>query len=191
MASNPHSRANPADRAEEQVKAYNLRLRGHSLREIGRLMSISHEKARQLISLEADARVLPLADELRKQQLDRLNEMRMAALKVLEREHVHISEGRVVRDKDPETGDYTDPIVDDAPVLAAIDRLVKIEDRMSKLLGLDAPVQSEVTATVEHKPAEVLDLIAQAKARSEAEEAVLRGERQAVEDEAREEYGSA
>jgi hypothetical protein len=97
----------------------------------------------------------------------------------------------VVRDKDPETGEIMDPIIDDAPVLAAIDRLVKIEDRMSKLLGLDAPVQSEVSAVVEHKPAEVLDLIAQAKARTERDEAVLRGERQAGEDAAREEYGPA
>lgn len=191
MGSNPHSKANPAEQAEKQVQAYNLSLRGHSLREVGRLMGVSHETARKLISLEADARVLPLADQLRKQQLDRLNEMRVAALRVLEREHVHISEGRVVREKDPETGEILDPIIDDSPVLAAIDRLVKIEDRMSKLLGLDAPLQTEVNATVEHKPAEVLDLIAQAKARTEQDEAVLRGERQALEDAAREEYGPA
>lgn len=174
MASNPSSRSNPAEKAEQQVQAYTLSLRGHSLREIGRLMGVSHETARKLISLEADARVLPLADQLRKQQLDRLNEMRMAALAVLEREHVHISEGRVVRDKDPETGEVLGAIVDDGPVLAAIDRLVKIEDRMAKLLGLDAPVQQEIAATVEHKPSEVLDLINRARRQAEEDEARLR-----------------
>jgi hypothetical protein len=176
MAYNPHSKANNAEQAEKQVTAYNYRLRGHSLREIGKLMGVSHETARKLVSLEADARVLPLADELRKQQLDRLNDMRLKAMAVLEREHVHIAEGRVVRDKDPETGEFSDPIVDDGPVLAAIDRLVKIEDRMSKLLGLDAPVQSEIAAVVEHKPTEVLSLIEQTRARVAEDEARLRGE---------------
>ncbi|MEU0467289.1 hypothetical protein ABZ215_25080 [Amycolatopsis sp. NPDC006131] len=189
MGANPSSRANAADRAEEQVQAYNLRLRGLSLREIGRQMGCSHEKVRQLIALEADARVLPLADELRKQQLDRLNEMRLRALEVLEREHYQFFEGRVVRMKNGD-GEPV-PVVDDSPVLSAIDRLLKVEDRMSKLLGLDAPVQSEVTATVEHRPVEVLSLIEQARQRTAEEEAALREGRQRVEAEAREEHGPA
>jgi hypothetical protein len=174
MASNPSSRKNVAERAEEQAEAYRLRLRGHSLRAIGSIMGFSHEKARQLIALEAEKLTLPLADELRKQQLDRLNDARLAVMAVLERKHVHISDGRVVRDKDPETGLLGEPIEDDAPVLQAVDRLVKIEDRIAKLLGLDAPVQSEINATVETRPAELLTLIERARQQSEEDEARLR-----------------
>lgn len=176
MASNPHSRKNSAERAEQQAEAYRLRLRGHSLRAIGGIMGFSHETARRLVQVEAEKLTLPLADELRKQQLERLNDARLAVLAVLERKHVHISEGRVVRDKDPETGLVGEPIEDDAPVLQAVDRLVKIEDRIAKLLGLDAPVQSEISAVVENRPVELLGLLAQARARSQAEEAELRGE---------------
>lgn len=174
MGANPHSRSNPAEQAEKQVQAYTLRLRGLSLREIGKQLGVSHETARKLISAEADDRVLPLADELRKQQLDRLNDLRLKALTVLEREHVHIAEGRVVRDKDPVTGDYSGPIIDDGPVLSAIDRLLKIEDRMARLFGLDAPSQQEIVATMEHKNPEVLSLIEQARQQVATDEAKLR-----------------
>lgn len=92
-------------------------------------------------------------------------------------------------DEDPD--EPGEQVWDHSARLAAMDRIDKFLIRESKLLGLDSAEKQEITAVVEHKPAEVLDLIAQAKARSEAEEAVLRGERQAVEDEAREEYGSA
>jgi hypothetical protein len=33
---------------------------------------------------------------------------------------------------------------DDAPVLAAVDRLLRIQERRAKLLGLDAPVRADV-----------------------------------------------
>lgn len=176
MSAVPQGRKNNAVHAEQQAEAYRLRLRGHSFREIGAQLGVSHETARKWTQVEAEKLTLPLADELRKQQLDRLNEMRLAALAVLERKHVHISEGRVVRDKNPETGDVGEPIEDDAPVLAAIDRLVKIEDRMAKLLGLDAPVQQQIAATVESKPVELLGLLAAAREQVAQDEARLRGE---------------
>jgi hypothetical protein len=57
---------------------------------------------------------------------------------VLERNHVTVSHGRIIR------GENEEPLLDDGPVLTAIDRLLKIQERRAKLLGLDAPARHEV-----------------------------------------------
>ncbi len=53
-----------------------------------------------------------------------------------------------------------EPLRDRAPVLAAIDRLLKIEERRAKLLGLDAPVRAELI-TIDAIEAEVARLAAE------------------------------
>jgi hypothetical protein len=115
---------------------------------------------------QADDRVLPLADELRKVQLERLGEMRQAALVVLERFHLVVSHGHVIEHNGA-------PIEYDAPVLAAIDRLLRIEERIAKLCGLDAPLESNVNATIASPSPEVLAMIEQARAAQELVESEL------------------
>jgi hypothetical protein len=85
-------------------------------------------------------------DELRTLELQRLDDMYRHAMSVLERQHVTVSNGKVVH-----LGD--EPLIDDAPVLAAIDRLLKIQERRAKLLGLDAPVKKDVALTDERAAA--------------------------------------
>lgn len=99
------------------------------------------------------------AENLRKLEVDRLDEMYRHALAVVERQHVAISQGRVVRRKipildsageqvmDPHTDEPMfryEEVLDDAPLLAALDRLLKIQERRARLLGLDAPARSRV-----------------------------------------------
>lgn len=165
MADIPQNHANEAQLAEKKAEAYRLRLRGLTLRQAAAKLGVSHQTIANWSRAEADATVLPLANELRTQQLERLDQMRQSALEVLERYHVVVNQGRVVE------LDGT-PIEDDAPVLAAIDRLLKIEERRSKLMGLDAPVRSEIEARVEPKPATLIAKIEAAReavARKEAE----------------------
>src|SRR5439155_18131242 len=161
----PHSpQVVDAQRAEERIRAYGLRLLAWPLRRIGEEMGCSHEKVRQLINEEIESRVLPLADQYRQETIDRID---LAILKLME----EIAAGvRVARN---------------AEVLG------KLEERKAKMLGADAPVVSEVTAVVEHKPTEVLSLIEQAKQRVAEDEAVLREGRQQEEAAAREEHGPA
>jgi hypothetical protein len=53
--------------------------------------------------------------------------------------HYEVSaSGRVATDEDGR------PLLDDKPKLAAIDRLLKIQDRRAKLLGLDSAQKVEV-----------------------------------------------
>lgn len=83
-----------------------------------------------------------LDDELR-----RLEALEAAAHQVLQNRHIVVNNGRVILHPDTDQ-----PMEDDAPILQAIDRLVKIEDarrrnseRRAKLNGLDMPLQTEVT----------------------------------------------
>jgi hypothetical protein len=64
-------------------------------------------------------------------QLARIRAEREAVSRVLTAKHVTVSNGVVAR-MDGE------PIEDDAPVLAAVDRLIKLDDQEAKLLGIYA-----------------------------------------------------
>jgi cell division septal protein FtsQ len=85
-------------------------------------------------------------DELRALELARLDRLEIAANEVLEREHVTVSNGRIVV-----LGES--PLPDDAPVLAAIDRLLKIQERRARLLGLDAPTKQNISISPERAAA--------------------------------------
>lgn len=152
MASNPSSRANAAEHAERQVRAYELKLLGKSLRDIASIMTdegdpISYETVRTLIKAECDERVLPLADEVRKQEIDRYDRWLVKLNEQIEADH---------------------------SVARNVEVGVKVSERRAALLGANAPVQQEITATVEHKPTELLDLINRARQQAEEDEAHLR-----------------
>lgn len=103
----------------------------------------------------------------RETELMRLDQLTVEVVRVLKgRHYITTQSGRVV--DDPQTGS---PLVDDTPVLHAVDRLLKIQDRRAKLLGLDAPQKVEVL-TLDAIDAQIADLNAQlAAAGSEAGEA--------------------
>ncbi|MER6350659.1 hypothetical protein ABT186_02085 [Streptomyces sp. NPDC001634] len=91
----------------------------------------------------------------REEQLEELDYLAEEAHKILRARHYVVTQsGRIV--EDPETGQ---PMVDDGPVLAAIDRLIKILDRVAKLRGLDQ-IKVEVM-TIDAIEAAIADLNAQ------------------------------
>lgn len=88
-----------------------------------------------------------LQNERLDDELQRLEVLEAAAYGVLKNRHIVVNNGRVILHHDT-----NEPMEDDAPILQAIDRLVKIEEarrrngeRRAKLNGLDMPVQTEVT----------------------------------------------
>lgn len=169
MADVPQSRSNPAELAEKRAAAYRLKLRGLSDRAAGAELGVSHTTIQNWTRQEADEIVLPLAVELRKVQLERLGEMRQAALEVLERFHYTVSHGKVICDSDGV------PLEDDGPRLQAVDRLLRIEERIAKLMGLDAPTRAEIEARVEPQPVELQAMLARVREQVEQDEATLRG----------------
>ncbi|MCE7081148.1 hypothetical protein [Streptomyces sp. ST2-7A] len=66
-------------------------------------------------------------------------------------------------------------LIDDAPVLAAIDRALKISESRRRLLGLDAPAKVENTGPgSEEADARITELLEQARAHTEAVEQRIR-----------------
>lgn len=128
-----------ADTAERDAEAARLRARGRSYLAIAtELGYVDHAGARKAVQRALVAIVAEPAEEVRALQLEQLDRLTAAALAVLERNHVTVSHGRIIRD------DEDKPLLDDGPVLTAIDRLLKIQERRAKLLGLDAPARHEV-----------------------------------------------
>lgn len=168
-----------AHRAKEREQAYDLRIRGLTLRQIADAMRCSHTKVHDLLREEIGNRLDPLREQYTQYELDRLDHMQQATLIVLD------NPGRVVTV--PYETDEVDPdgakvwkfrdhvIVDDKKILGAIDRLVRISESRRKLLGLDAPtrVQADVTGDftvteTTQEDLELQELLREAQARAAA-----------------------
>lgn len=96
-----------------------------------------------------------------------LDELYVQALEVLERDHIHVSQGRVVKD------DNGTPLLDDGPKLAAIRELRNIRESYRKLYGLDAAAKAEITNVNLPQDAELQERLRQARERVAAEERAL------------------
>ncbi len=79
----------------------------------------------------------------REEQLRRIDMERESVLAVLEARHVIVSNGKVMYEG-------SEPLLDDAPVLAAVDRLVKLDDQEAKLLGMYPKTEVNVSGGVEY-----------------------------------------
>jgi hypothetical protein len=112
----------------------------------------------------------PAVTEYRAQQLARIQLEREALLNILAAHHVTVSNGHIVSEitghwplKDDEGNDhplagqpiYGDPLLDPAPVMQAIDRLVKLDDQEARLLGLYPATKVQLDATVNYSVAGV------------------------------------
>jgi transposase len=98
-------------------QAYELRLSGKTYRQIGAELGVSHVTAMKWVTEHLSNVTLPLVDEVRKQEVDRMQRQ-------LDR-----------LEEQSEQGD-----------LKAIGLIVKISERLCKMLGADIPV----VQTVEH-----------------------------------------
>ena len=108
-----HTRA-----TEHREKALQLRRAGHGYRVIGERLGLSKARAHQLVQEgleEAKAQIVAHADELRTEEISRLDGMLPKLYAAAE------------------AGD-----------VQAVDRVLKIGERRAKLLGLDAPVRTSL-----------------------------------------------
>jgi len=184
----PYNKRKRADRAHYAGIVFDLSLQGLSTRKIEEVTKdpqgptdghrVPATTAKEMIREEAARRIDPKVDEWRAVQvarieaaLARLDGLEEAAVKVLEREHITVNNGRIIVLNDQ-------PLPDDGPVLAAIDRLVKIEDArlrngeaLRRILGLDMPVKVDATVTeVTQQDMELQEMLRDAKAKVQLEE---------------------
>lgn len=102
---------NEAQLQERINKAYTLRLSGLTYREIGARLGVSHVTARKYVTTHLADETLPLVEEVRKMEYDRM-------MKILDRLEERASEG------------------DDK----ALSMMLKVSESLRKLLGVDVPV---------------------------------------------------
>lgn len=133
------------DNAERDNSAAKLRAQGWSYERIASELGW-HDRsgARKAVQRAIVATVREAGDELRVLELERLDRLYEKAWEILERVHYAHGNGRVVMLDNV-------PVLDDGPTLAAMDRMLKIQERRARLLGLDAPV------TVRHQTIDALD----------------------------------
>lgn len=115
-----------------------LRRTNLSYRQIADQLGVSVSTAHAMVQRGLADLVGESTEEVRRLELERLDHMARAALAVLGKRHLIVSQGRVA--VHPKTGE---PLLDSGPVLHAIDRLLRVQDRRAKLLGLDAPIRVE------------------------------------------------
>lgn len=121
-----------------------MRSRGLSYRGIADHYGVSVSTAHDAVQRALAAIRGEGAAVVRDLELDRLDELWRITMGVLEREHVTVSNGRVVALDGK-------PLRDDGPVLAAVDRLLKIQERRAKLLGLDAEKKINLSGGVTYE----------------------------------------
>jgi len=131
--------------AKRDAEAANLRSKGYSYTRIAETLGYSDRgSAHHAVKRVLELTVQEAGEELRQVERERLDRLSEAAWAVLERQHVTVSNGRIVS-LDGQ------PLPDDAPVLAAIDRLLRISESRRKLEGLDAPTKTHVSGGVKYE----------------------------------------
>jgi hypothetical protein len=138
----PRGAAQRVATAQRRTQAVQMRLEGATYEAIAEALGYSGRNAAYAdINRALEASVTEqrrAAEVLRQEELLRLDLLWSKVWEVLAREHVTVSNGRLVR------GDNGQPLRDDGPVLQAVDRLLRIMERRTKYLGLDAPTKHEV-----------------------------------------------
>jgi hypothetical protein len=116
--------------------------------------------AHDAVTASLDRQPMEDAPIVRRIELERLDELLRVAWEQLHMDHVMVSDGRIVRD------DTGVALVDHAGKLSALDRVIRIMERRSKLMGLDAPVrkvievitEDAVTSEIRRLEAELADI---------------------------------
>lgn len=130
----------PAAREDSQrQKAEVMRLRrtGTTFQEIGDELGVTRQRAHQIYTKALKEIPAQEVTEYRAEQADRLDALLVKANEVLARQHITVSNGKVVMLDGR-------PVPDDGPTLDAIKTVLAIEDRRAKLLGLDTPVKQQL-----------------------------------------------
>jgi hypothetical protein len=150
--------AQQAEVAVRRARAVRLKLEGKTYQEIADEMGYpsrqtAHSDVKRAMQ-ERKAELGLTVDEYREFELESIDAWMAAATGVMKRQHVVVSHGRVVREGEPFIDEETGrakiaegagaPLVDDAPVLQAIDRLQRLQAARRALLGLDTPVTQKV-----------------------------------------------
>lgn len=130
------------DTQHRDAEAFRLRARGATFEEIAVALGYYNKGAVANALKKHLATIVPPAVEEYRAIMDaQLDELYRRGLAVMDTEHFTVSNGQLIYH--PEDNEFgigpRKPLMDDAPVLSAMDRLLKIQHRRAALWGLDAP----------------------------------------------------
>lgn len=131
---------------ERDHQAYDLFRRGLSYRQIGAELGVSHQSAYDAVRRAARENAVDPVEAAADRQviLDRLQDYRRAAQGVLANRHYVLTQaGRLAEGPDGQ------PLIDDDPVLKALDRLAKLDDLELKIRDLYPAAKSRVEVVTE------------------------------------------
>lgn len=152
---------NPAT-AQRDAQACDLKIEGYDYNQIAKRLGYANRSgAYKAVQRGLKAIVREPAEHLRTIQRERLERAHQAAERVMNRTHLAHSGGKIVTILDPDTGEEM-PVIDDGPVLNAVDRITRVSKRLSELDGLDAPTRIQAV-TLEQVQAEIARLEAAAR----------------------------
>lgn len=123
---------------------------GYSKEKVAEVMGISNVYAGRLIKRGIREIFREETEDMVTMSLARLDEQYRVALGILQSTHMLVNAGEVVQDyirgDDGQPLEFDGarirvPLKDNGPALAALDRLLKIEESKRKLLGLDKPTK--------------------------------------------------
>jgi hypothetical protein len=150
----------PAPNAAKDARALSCRARGWTYQRIANEMGYRDRSAARKAVERATASDIRESNEAAKSiLLADLFEAKRQAWEVLGRRHLVVSNGRVVRhfigverhedgieklDADGKTIPVFEDMEDDGPILAAIDRITRVDQEIAKIYGAYAPVKHEV-----------------------------------------------
>lgn len=130
---------------ERNAEVMRLKARGRTNAEISREFGIGQQRVGDIIRAEIQ-RTMGEEDReaVRQVELAKLDELEREAWKVLEGTHLAYTQKGLVKTPLDENGEPA-YLQDPMPVLAAMDRILKIQERRAKMLGIDAPTRIQIT----------------------------------------------
>lgn len=148
----------PADdlaQADRDARIVELKRQDLTFDQIAKELGISRTAAHRGFHRALPRIVAPAVEAYRAEHLARLEYARTIVMDILATRHVTISNGHVVSEivgRDDEGNPiYGEPYEDDGVILAALDRLDKLDDREAKLLGLNAKAEVNVSGAVKYE----------------------------------------
>lgn len=143
--------------AERDAEACRMLERGHTYQEIADALSFgSRGKAWQAVQKALAALPRESAMELRRVRTNQLNYVLYNAMQIIGRTYPVVSQsGQIVR------GDDGEPLLDEGPRLAALDKARRTIMDLAKLEGSAAPVRTEAVISLDFIDAQIAALTAE------------------------------
>lgn len=153
---------------ERQRRALQMWARKDSYEEIGRQLGCSGWVAKNLVKYGLANLEVPTTSTRRRQEAEALDQIERIVWGVVARPGYKVSNGHIVFEPQLGADGRAVPVADQTNRLAAIATLLHIQERRSRLNGLDAPGHVDVSVTLEAAIAAV-ELLEREADRAEAE----------------------